>query len=141
MTFLELLLYPMTMADFEHYLPLIVATLLGLAIGWERQVHHHFAGLRTHGLVCLGSAAFILLSVEMNDASSTRVLSQIASGLGFLGAGVILKDGAKVHGLTTAATIWVSGAVGSLCGAGHFMDAAVVAGLVITINMLKRRND
>lgn len=141
MTYLELLFYPMTTAAIEHYLPLIVATVLGLAIGFERERKGHFAGLRTHGLVCLGSAAFIWLSIAMDDTSSTRVLSQVASGLGFLGAGVILKDGAKVHGLTTAATVWVSGAVGSLCGAGHFMDAAVVAGLVITVNTLKRHND
>lgn len=122
----------------EHYLPLIVATVLGLMIGWERERKGHFAGLRTHALVCLGSAAFVLLSLNLHDPSSTRVLSQVASGLGFLGAGVILKDAGKVHGLTTAATVWVSGAVGSVCGAGRFVDAIVVAGLVILINMLKR---
>lgn len=125
----------------EHYLPLFAAAVLGWFIGWEREVHNHFAGFRTHALVCLGSAAFVFLSLQMTgDDSPTRVLSQIASGLGFLGAGVILQSGGKVYGLTTAATVWVSGSVGSLCGAAHYMDAAVVAGLVIFINMLKRHD-
>ncbi len=128
------------MAAIEPHLPLIVATGLGLLIGWERERKGHFAGLRTHALVCLGSAAFVSLSLTFHDPSSSRVLSQVASGLGFLGAGVILKDGGKVHGLTTAATVWVSGAVGSICGAGRYVDAAVVAGLVILINMLKRHD-
>lgn len=140
MTLLVLLSTPLP-ACIEHYAPLFVAAVLGFCIGWERQVHNHFAGFRTHALVCLGSAAFVFLSLQFDDTSPTRVMSQVASGLGFLGAGVILKDGAKVHGLTTAATVWVSGAVGSLCGAERFMDAVVVASLVITINMMKRRHE
>jgi putative Mg2+ transporter-C (MgtC) family protein len=131
----------MMMAAFEYYLPLILASFLGVMIGWERHVHNHSAGRRTNALVCLGAAAFVMLSLDFPDNSPTRVISQVASGLGFLGAGVILKEGVKIHGLTTAATIWVSGAVGSICGAGNYGDALVVAGLVVAINSLKKHHD
>jgi len=119
---------------------MLAAASLGYLIGLERELHKHYAGMRTNALVSLGAAAFVALSLQLHDTSSTRVIGQIAAGLGFLGAGVILKDGIKVHGLTTAATIWVSGAVGSICGAGRYIDAVVVAGLVIIINLLKRHD-
>ena len=114
-----------------------IATVLGLLIGLERQLHKHEAGLRTNALTSLGACAFVFLSLQFNDTSQTRVLAQVCSGLGFLGAGVILKDGLKVHGLTTAATVWVSGAVGSICGTGRYIDAAIVTGFVVAINMLR----
>ena len=118
-----------------------VAVALGLFIGLEREWHRHFAGMRTHALVCLGACAFVALSLDLGDVSKTRVISQVASGLGFLGAGVILKDGLKVHGLTTAATIWVAGAVGCICGAGYFLDAIAVAWFVVILNLLKLKHD
>lgn len=128
-----------------EYLPLVMATLFGFLIGWERERSGHYAGLRTNALVSLGAAAFVLLSLNLtrdySGTDSSRVLAQIASGLGFLGAGVILKDGMKVHGLTTAATVWVSGAVGSACGAGQYGQALVVSALVVGINLMKKRHD
>jgi putative Mg2+ transporter-C (MgtC) family protein len=122
-------------------LPLLInaaaAVGFGLLLGFERQLHKHEAGLRTNALTSLGACAFVFLSMQFNDSSQTRVLGQVCSGLGFLGAGVILKDGLKIHGLTTAATIWVSGAVGSICGTGRFIDAAIVTGFVVAINLLR----
>lgn len=97
---------------------------MGIAIGLERQWRQHTAGLRTNALVALGAALFVGLSTLIDgDASPTRIAAQVVSGLGFLGGGVILREGLNVRGLNTAATIWCSGAVGSLAGAGFPLEA------------------
>jgi putative Mg2+ transporter-C (MgtC) family protein len=102
------------------------ALLMGILIGAERQWRQHPAGLRTNALVAMGAALFVSLSLLMKDENSpTRVASYVVSGLGFLGGGVILREGLTVRGLNTAATIWCSGAVGSLCGAGFLPHAAL----------------
>ncbi len=129
------------MLESDMLIPALVAMACGAFIGLEREWHRHFAGMRTHALVCLGACAFVVVSLSLHDNSQTRVMGQVASGLGFLGAGVILKDGLKVHGLTTAATIWVAGAVGSICGTGHYLDAIVVSWLVVILNTLKLKQD
>ena len=91
------------------------ALFLGMAIGIERQYRQRTAGLRTNALVCLGSALFVSLSHLIDHESSpTRVAGQVASGIGFLGAGVILREGLNVRGMNTAATLWCSAAVGTL---------------------------
>src|SRR5690348_3454172 len=91
------------------------ALFMGMAIGLERQYRQHNAGLRTNTLVALGAALFVSLSILMDDTNSpTRIASYIVSGLGFLGGGVILRDGLNVKGLNTAASLWCSGAVGTL---------------------------
>ncbi len=118
-------------------IPACIAAALGCFIGLEREWNRHFAGMRTHALVCLGACAFVHLSLDMHDTSTTRVMSQVASGLGFLGAGVILKDGLKVHGLTTAATIWAAGSVGCICGTEHYLDAIIVSWLIVLLNIFK----
>jgi putative Mg2+ transporter-C (MgtC) family protein len=111
--------------DWSFALNVGAALLMGIAIGLERQWHQHPAGLRTNALVALGAALFVSLSLLMDDKGSpTRVASYVVSGLGFLGGGVILREGLNVKGLNTAATIWCSGAVGSLCGAGFVAHAA-----------------
>lgn len=115
----------------------IVAAALGYAIGIERQVRRHQAGMRTYALVSLGACLFCSLAEPMSDASPSRVLSQVCSGLGFLGAGVILKDGTKIQGLTTAATIWVCGAIGAMCAYGDHWNATAIVGLVVLINLCK----
>jgi putative Mg2+ transporter-C (MgtC) family protein len=103
-----------------------VALALGLIIGAERQWRLHPAGLRTNTLVALGAALFVSLSLLMDDKNSpTRMASYVVSGLGFLGGGVILRDGLTVKGLNTAATLWCSGAVGTLAGSGYWLDAAI----------------
>lgn len=105
---------------------IVAALIMGGAIGFERQWRQRTAGLRTNALVALGSALFVSLSLLMSPESSpTRVAAQVVSGLGFLGGGVILREGLNVRGMNTAATLWCSGAVGTLAGAGFLVEAAI----------------
>ena len=108
---------------------LMLAFVLGALVGLERQYRQKSAGLRTNTLVSLGAAAFILLSLSLTDHAGdpSRVAGQIVTGIGFLGAGVIMKTGLNVQGLNTAATIWCSAAVGTLAGAGLWAQAIITA--------------
>jgi putative Mg2+ transporter-C (MgtC) family protein len=118
---------------------LLVAAVLGLAIGFEREIHGHPAGLRTHMLVALGSALFTVLSIRgfggevagQAPVDPTRIAAQIVSGIGFLGAGAILKDGIVIRGLTTAASLWATSAVGMAAGAGEYAIAGVAAAVIL----------
>lgn len=117
---------------------LVVAAALGLAIGFEREIHGHPAGLRTHMLVALGSALFTVLSIEgflgeegAAPVDPTRIAAQIVSGIGFLGAGAILKDGIVIRGLTTAASLWATSAVGMAAGASEYVIAGVAAAVIL----------
>jgi putative Mg2+ transporter-C (MgtC) family protein len=113
-----------------------VALALGTVIGLERQWRQHQAGLRTNALVALGAAMFVSLSHLMGDENSpTRIASYIVSGLGFLGGGVILRDGLTVKGMNTAATLWCTGAVGTLAGAGFSLEAAAGTGAVLIVHL------
>jgi putative Mg2+ transporter-C (MgtC) family protein len=113
-----------------------VALLLGGLLGLERQFRGHPAGLRTNALVCVGAALFVSLSYLMKDVSSpTRIASYVVSGVGFLGGGVILREGFNVRGMNTAATLWCSAAVGSLAGAGFPLHALVGAAVILTIHL------
>ena len=116
-----------------------VAFLLGGLIGFERQWRQRSAGLRTAVLVAVGASAFADLGVRLagNDGV-TRLVPYVISGIGFLGAGVILKDGTNIRGLNTAATLWCSAAVGSLAGAGFSGEAALVTFFVLAGNTLLR---
>jgi putative Mg2+ transporter-C (MgtC) family protein len=125
----------MTLNDFM--IRLATAFLVGFLVGLERQLAHKSAGLRTNLLVAVGSAIFVLLSQHLtaNGAGDpSRVIGQVAAGIGFLGAGVILHRGFSVHGLTTAATIWCSSALGCLAAAGFMKESLIAAALVLTIN-------
>lgn len=126
------------MVIFEFALRLLAALLLGAAVGSERQWRQKNAGLRTNTLVSLGSAAFVLLSIEIGGDATGRIASYVVSGIGFLGAGVIMKDGLNVHGLNTAATIWCSAAVGALSGLGLYPQAALVAAAIILTHLIFR---
>ena len=117
---------------------LVVAFLLGALIGVERQWRQRSAGLRTNTLVSLGAASFLLLAADIAGDATGRVASYIVSGIGFLGAGVIMKDGGTVQGLNTAATIWCSAAVGALCGVGLYPQATLVALAIIFTHLLLR---
>ncbi len=112
-----------------------MASLLGAAIGFEREVHAHPAGMRTHLLVSLGSAAFTVLGIFFFAAGTgtdpSRIAAQVVSGIGFLGAGAILKYGSTVRGLTTAASLWATAAVGMAAGAGAWVAAVVTSALII----------
>src|SRR5262245_3445878 len=114
---------------------LLWAALLGAAIGVERSIRKRPAGMRTSVCVCLGAALFTILSAEFakatGDASTTRIASNIVQGIGFLGAGVILRERGSVVGLTTAATIFVEAAIGMAAGGGFFRISAVAAVLVL----------
>jgi putative Mg2+ transporter-C (MgtC) family protein len=116
-----------------------VALALGIVIGLERQWGQHPAGLRTNALVSLGAALFVSMSALMQDNNSpTRIVSYVVSGLGFLGGGVILREGLNVRGLNTAATIWCTGAVGSLAGAGFMLDAGFGTVAILFVNIALR---
>ncbi|MCS6890674.1 MAG: MgtC/SapB family protein [Rhodovarius sp.] len=120
----------------EVLLRLAAALLLGAAVGAERQWRQRMAGLRTNALVALGAAAFTTFGlVTPGDASPTRVAAQVVSGIGFLGAGVILREGLNIRGLNTAATLWCSAAIGVFCGAGALLPAAGATLLVIGANL------
>lgn len=120
-------------------LRLVVALLLGGAIGVERQYRQRAAGLRTNALVALGAAAFALVGFSMaGEASPSRMAAQVVSGIGFLGAGAIMREGLNVKGLNTAATLWCAAAVGVGCGAGFFGLAVLVTGLIVVVNIVVR---
>jgi len=116
---------------------LLLALILGACIGAERQWRQRAAGLRTNTLVCFGAAAFVDLGLTIAPAT-TQVIAYVVSGVGFLGAGAIMKDGGSVRGLNTAATLWCSAAVGACAGAGEMLDAVFVSVLLIAINLLLR---
>jgi putative Mg2+ transporter-C (MgtC) family protein len=129
-----------SLAPEEFALRLGAALVLGAAIGIERQWRQRAHGLRTAALVSTGSALFVLLSVGFpgTDASPTRIAAQVVSGIGFLGAGVILRDGVNVRGINTAATLWCAAAIGSLAAAGMYLVAAMGAGAVVLANVALR---
>jgi putative Mg2+ transporter-C (MgtC) family protein len=117
---------------------LSVALTLGSVIGFERQWHQKMAVLRTNALVALGSCGFVVFSAMVSEGDSTRVAAQVVTGIGFLGAGIILRDGTHVHGLNTAATLWCSAMVGIFVGAGLWAPGLVAAGFVVGTNLLLR---
>lgn len=131
----------MTLLD-QHFLDdvahLLTALACGATIGFERQWRQRLAGLRTNTLVSLGAATFVVFAAQFTDGSPTRVAAQVVTGIGFLGAGVISKEGANVRGLNTAATLWCSGAVGLLAGAGYWRHAILAVILVTSINLFLR---
>ena len=127
------------MSTTEFLLRLGCALLCGVAIGVERQWRQRTAGLRTYTLVATGSALFVMVAVlTPGEASPTRVAAQVVTGIGFLGAGVIMRSGINVRGLNTAATIWCSSAVGTLAGSGYLWPALGGTGAVLLINLLLR---
>jgi putative Mg2+ transporter-C (MgtC) family protein len=118
---------------------MFAALFLGGAIGLERQWRQRMTGLRTNGLVAVGAAMFIMMGgLIAGDGSQARVASYVVSGIGFLGGGVILKDGFNIRGMNTAATLWCTAAVGTLAGLGRFEFAAIGALGVLTANLILR---
>src|ERR1700723_648059 len=113
-------------------LNLFVAGCLGASIGFERQWRNRLAGLRTNTLVALGAASFVIFEQLIpGESSPTRVAAQVVSGIGFLGAGLIFREGLNVRGLNTAATLWCSAAIGVIAGAGCPLYATVATGFVV----------
>ena len=119
----------------EDLIGILLATILGAGIGLERELSHKAAGLRTNLLICLGAAVFTIISKEMAagaEDSATRIAAQIVTGVGFLGAGAIIQDRGGVHGLTTAATIWLVASIGMACGARFYL-LAIISTLIAII--------
>jgi putative Mg2+ transporter-C (MgtC) family protein len=120
--------------DLVYAVRLLVAAALGALIGLEREIHDHPAGMRTHLLVSLGSAGFTVLSIAAfpaPGADPARIAAQIVTGVGFLGAGAILKEGATIRGLTTAASLWAVAAVGMAAGAGALLVALTITAIAL----------
>nr|WP_033171303.1 MgtC/SapB family protein [Selenomonas sp. ND2010] len=137
------------MTDGELFFRLVLACVLGGVIGYERQSRRKSAGLRTNMLVCLGSCLVMVLSqalyreVEgLTNADPARLAAQVVSGIGFLGAGAIMKEGLTVTGLTTAACLWVVAGVGLAVGAGFYSGALMATALVfVTLGSLSRLDE
>ena len=121
----------------EFGLKVAIAAIAGLLIGLEREVMGKDAGLKTNGLVAVGACVFVLISLEFRGEQSvdiTRVLGQVVTGIGFIGAGAILQRDKRVEGITTAATIWCSAGAGSLAAFELYSELAVLATIVLIIN-------
>ena len=129
--------------EVEMVLRLLLASALGAAIGFQRERAGKTAGIRTHGLICLCSALFAVVSaLAFPDADPTRIAAGIVAGIGFLGAGAIIRrEGGLVGGLTTAATIWVVAGIGLAAGAGMYIVAAVAAVLVVAVLFIPHHSE
>jgi putative Mg2+ transporter-C (MgtC) family protein len=114
---------------------LLLAAVLGAALGLEREYRRKPAGLRTNILIAIGSALFTILSISMTASTGdpSRVAGQIVTGIGFLGGGAILRNRDTVHGMTTAATIWVNAAIGVACGIGQYQLATATTALTFVV--------
>jgi putative Mg2+ transporter-C (MgtC) family protein len=118
---------------------LLAAMAAGFLIGLERQVHRKVAGIRTNALVAMGSAMFVMISIQVTETSGgdvTRIMGQIVTGIGFLGAGVILHQGMNIQGLATAATIWCSSAIGCLAASGFYLETLICTAAVVFANLV-----
>ncbi|MPM80856.1 Protein SapB [bioreactor metagenome] len=133
-------------SEVDVLIRLMMALFLGGLIGYERQACNKAAGLRTHVLVCIGSCLIMVLSINiyysvqgLTNADPVRLAAQVVSGIGFLGAGTIMKEGPAVKGLTTAASLWVVSGVGLAIGSGYYISAVLATGLVfLTLSALSR---
>ncbi len=121
---MENILDPVTIS---FTIDLFIAIALGIMIGAERELRNNDAGISTHTFVICGAMLFTFMSMTVDPASQSRIAAQIVSGVGFLGAGLILKDGASVRNLTTAASIWFAGAIGMAIGFGYHQIAIIAA--------------
>ena len=124
----------------SEIVPVLLAVGCGTVIGLERQLKHKAAGLRTNILICLGAAVFTIISREMASGSQdsiTRIAAQIVTGVGFLGAGAVIQDRGGIHGLTTAATIWLMASIGMACGARFYGLAilSTIRALVVLVGL------
>lgn len=144
MTFLDFLDFNSEINLLMYTLPkILISTICGGIIGWERQSKNKVAGIRTIVLICVGSCIFTIASFlsakYFNISDPTRILSTIVTGIGFLGGGVIMKNDDRIIGLTTAAFIWVISGIGILCGMGTFlMPVILTIGLLLLTLILEK---
>jgi len=118
---------------FETALQLLISLVIGTAIGLEREYRSKAAGLRTMIMICFGSTIFTEISISIGESSPDRIASTIITGIGFLGAGVIFKDGLTINGITTATTIWIAAALGMAVGAGEYFIASIGSVVVLIV--------
>ncbi len=130
------------LAELGMVVPILVATLLGFLIGVERKHRSKEAGVRTHTIVCIGSALMMIISKYAfnSDADSARVAAQIVAGIGFLGAGIIVYKKNSVHGLTTAAGVWATAGIGMACGGGLYVLAVCATAIMIGVQYILHIN-
>ena len=114
---------------------ILLAGALGFLMGMEREWHGKVVGTRTISLIVIGSALYVLMSPSIIGGDNSRVIAQVVSGIGFLGAGIIFKNGDTIRGLTTAATVWCAAAIGCLCGCGMFAEAILGTLAIMTVNI------
>lgn len=123
-------------ADLEAVLRVLIACLLGGMIGWERERHGISAGIRTYSAICLGSCVFGILSLTGPDP--TRIAAQVVTGIGFLGGGLIFREGNYITGLTTAATLWATAAIGLAVSMGFYLISFLTSVLIFLLLYLPR---
>lgn len=126
----------MTYHDF--IIRILVCFILSFIIGLERHLRGRAIGLRTNVLVCLGSFLFVSMAVNVPTNDEVRMAAQVVSGIGFLGAGVILRDGTNIRGLNTAATLWCNAAIGVMCASGILLEATIGTFFILISNVLLR---
>ena len=127
------------MSDLELVERLLLSAFLGASLGLEREFRQKYAGLRTNILIAIGSTLFTVMSIDLSWGSGgdpTRVAAQIVTGIGFLGAGAIMRTGAGIRGLTTAAMIWVNAAIGVAVGGGEYKLAIIATGVTLLVLVL-----
>ena len=127
------------MSDIELIKRLFLAAALGAALGLEREWRQKYAGLRTNILIAIGSTLFTVMSIDLSAAAGgdpTRIAAQIVTGIGFLGAGAIMRTGGGVRGLTTAAMIWVNAAIGVAVGGGEYHVAIIATAVTLVVLVL-----
>ena len=117
---------------------LLLAVVLGILVGTEREMVHKPAGLRTHALVSLGACLFTIISIDYFDVDPARIAAGIVTGIGFIGAGSIIAEKGHVHGVTTAASLWCVAAIGLAVGVGAYVLAVVSSALVFSVLWLRK---
>ena len=122
----------------DFIIRLLISMLLGFIIGMERQYRHTLAGIRTNVLVCMGACLFVMFPSLIGSTDSPRIAGQVVTGIGFLGGGVILKEGFNVRGLNTAATLWCTASVGVLSSTGYWIYGVIAALLIVFSNIVLR---
>jgi putative Mg2+ transporter-C (MgtC) family protein len=124
--------------ELEIIFRLFIAFLLGALIGWERERHGVSAGIRTYAAICLGACAFTVVSLSIHGSDPSRVAAQVATGIGFLGGGVIFRQDKYINGLTTAATLWATAGVGLAVACGMYIISMITSALLFLLLYLPR---
>lgn len=135
---MEIILPTTIQTDLEMIMRITIAFLLGAMIGWEREKHGISAGIRTYGAICLGACVYGVLSISVANADPSRIAAQVATGVGFLCGGVIFRQGDYVTGLTTAATLWATSALGLAVSFGLYLMSSVTMILIFLLLYLPR---